>query len=64
MANEAGEFESEVPVGVYEVSAQSEGFKKFRQKGIRVESGQTKSVKIQLTVTPTIIKVPRDGIYL
>lgn len=63
-ANEAGEFETEVPVGVYEVIAQTEGFKKFRQKGVRVEEGKTTSVKIQLTVTSTILKVPRDGVYL
>ena len=63
-ANEAGEFETDVPVGVYEVSSHSEGFKKSRQKGVRVEEGKTASVKIQLTVTPTTIKVPRDSIYL
>jgi len=63
-ANEAGEFETDVPVGIYEVSAHSEGFQKFRQKGVIVHEGKTKSVRIQLTVTPTVIKAPRDGIYL
>jgi len=51
-------------VGIYEVSAHSEGFQKFRQKGVIVHEGKTKSVRIQLTVTPTVIKAPRDGIYL
>ena len=62
--NEAGEFESEVPVGVYEVSVESAGFKKFHRKGVKVEPSKTTPMKIKLKSAPTRIKMARDGIYL
>ena len=61
--NEAGEFETNVPMGAYEVSVQREGFEKFRQKSVKGEPSNT-LVKIQLKTTPTRIKMPRGGIYL
>jgi hypothetical protein len=63
-ANERGELETDLPIGVYRVSAQPEGFQKFSQKGVRVESGRTACIKIRLKVTGTKIKTRRDDIYL
>ena len=62
--NERGEVEIDLPIGVYRVSAQGEGFQKFSQKGVKVEQGRTTSIKILLKVTAKTIKMRRDDIYL
>ncbi|MFN8008888.1 MAG: carboxypeptidase-like regulatory domain-containing protein [Terriglobia bacterium] len=62
--SETGEFETEVPVGAYEVSVHREGFKKFRQKGVMVEQIKCTFLKIQLKSTPTKIKMTHGGVSL
>jgi hypothetical protein len=43
-------FMSALTPGVYEVSAQLSGFKKYGRKGVRVEVGKTVSIDVQLEV--------------
>src|SRR5262245_51917076 len=39
--SEAGEFETDLPMGIYEVSVQREGFEKFHQKSVKVDPSNT-----------------------
>ena len=43
-------FMSALTPGVYELSAQLAGFKKYGRKGVRVEVGKTVSIDVQLEV--------------
>ena len=47
-----GAFEVELPVGTYQVVAQSSGFGQFRWKELRIEPNATKTLNIMLKVAP------------
>lgn len=51
-SNGDGLFELELPPGVYLVTVKYPGFRNFRQKGLRVEAGETKSFDIVLEEKP------------
>ncbi|MBA2341274.1 MAG: carboxypeptidase regulatory-like domain-containing protein [Pyrinomonadaceae bacterium] len=57
-SNEAGEFEVELPAGVYQISidARSLGFSLFQEKGIRVRAGSAQEFRITLgSIVPVIV---------
>lgn len=47
-----GAFEVELPVGTYDVTAQSPGFRQFHRKEVHIEPGATKTLNIMLKVAP------------
>ena len=49
-----GAFEVELPVGTYEVVAQSPHFRRFRQKKLQIESNTTTTLNIMLQVAPQV----------
>lgn len=62
--NEEGEFISELPVGEYFITAQSQGFYKYRRL-VKILSGNQTDIKIKLKVIPTgKIKCPRGKLCL
>lgn len=49
-SDEAGEFEVEVPAGIYEVTVRWPGFVDLSQSNVEITSGVTKELNIQLEV--------------
>jgi hypothetical protein len=47
--NEEGNFQAELPAGVYRVTVNSMGFRRFRRKNIKVESNPPTTMKITLS---------------
>ena len=54
-----GRFELEAPAGTYELTVEQSGFKKFRLRDVRVETGTRELGNIKLEVAPpqTPIKI-------
>ncbi len=52
MVDTNGAFEVELPVGTYQVTAQSPGFRQFRWKELRIEPNATKTLNILLNIAP------------
>ena len=50
--NDNGEFHVTVPAGIARISVESPGFKVARLNRVRVASGESRSLKIVLTVLP------------
>lgn len=54
-----GKFELKVPAGTYELTVEQSGFKKFRLRGVRVETGtrELDNIKLEVAVPPSPVKV-------
>lgn len=45
-----GEFKIEIAAGIYQITVEANGFKKYQQEGIKIESEKTTKLKIMLQV--------------
>ena len=62
--NEIGEFQLLVPVGLYRITAEAPGFKKYRRRSVSIAKGTTVSLQIKLKVIPQNFKCPPGHICL
>ena len=59
--NEEGEFEVELPVGVYRVRVKANGFREFVLSSFEVKSGVTEKIDVHLEVATSHGLVPAVG---
>ena len=52
MVDTNGAFEVELPVGIYQVTAQSPRFRQYHWKELRIEPNATKTLNIMLKIAP------------
>jgi hypothetical protein len=58
MTNTEGEFETALPVGEYQLSAEAEGFRRSASRKFSIKSGKTQRFNIEMHVRKSEMPVP------
>lgn len=58
VTDENGEFEILLPPGIYQISVDANGFRRFISAENEVKAGKTRTIQIQLKVAPGAMLVP------